>query len=69
MYTVDNVDWTDENTRIVCELFLEQVRDGNHSNTHLNKKGYEIVIVKFEEKTGLRYQKLQFKNKWAKLRN
>jgi hypothetical protein len=65
----NNAEWTDENTRIVCELFAEQVRIGNRSNTHLNKVGYDNVIAKFEEKTGLRYQKLQFKNKWSKLRN
>lgn len=51
----NNVEWTDENTRIVCELLTEQVRIGNRSNTHLNKVGYDNVIAKFKEKTGLRY--------------
>ena len=38
-------DWTDENVRIVCELFAEQVEIGNRSSTHLNKAGFTNVIV------------------------
>ena len=34
----------------------------------MNKIGYSHVIAKFKEKTGLDYGKLQFKNKWDKLR-
>ena len=65
---VGNADWSDENTRIVCELFAEEVKAKNRSGTHLNKIGYTHVIAKFKEITGIDYDKLQFKNKWDNLR-
>ncbi|CAM0146433.1 unnamed protein product [Urochloa decumbens] len=62
-------DWCDENTRIVSELFADEVQKGNRSTTHLNKAGYLNVIKIFEERTGLVYTRKQFKNKWDKLKN
>lgn len=44
-------DWTDENVRIVCEPFAEQVEIGNRSSTHLNKAGFTNVIQKFKQGT------------------
>lgn len=65
----DNADWNDENTSLVCELFAEEVRAQNRSGTHLNKTGYKNVMEKFKQRTGgLSYTKLQFKNKWDKIR-
>ncbi|XP_025820011.1 uncharacterized protein LOC112896297 [Panicum hallii] len=61
-------DWNDENTRLVCELFAEQVTAHNRSGTHLNKSGYKNVMEKFKDKTGLDYSRRQFKNKWDKMR-
>jgi hypothetical protein len=40
-------DWSDENAKVVCEIFAEEVENGNRSNTHLNKIGYKNVIQKF----------------------
>ena len=60
--------WTDENTRILCEIFAEEVENGNRSNTHLNKAGYKNVIQKFNQRTGRLYERKQFKNKWEKLK-
>lgn len=65
----DNAEWNDENTRIVCELFVEPVEAGNHPNTHLNNPEYTLVIAKFAEKPRLKYKKMQLKNKWDKLKN
>ncbi|CAN6236856.1 unnamed protein product [Urochloa humidicola] len=64
----DNADWCDENLKVVCELFAEEVQAKNRSGSHLNRQGYANVIIHFKEKTGLTYTKLQFKNKWDKLR-
>ncbi|XP_008671287.2 uncharacterized protein [Zea mays] len=64
----DSVDWNEDNTALVCELFAEQVKAHNRSGTHLNKTGYKNVMDKFKEKTGLSYTKMQFKNKWDKMR-
>lgn len=64
----DNADWCDENVKIACEIFAEEVRAKNRSGSHLNKLGYNNVMVKFKERTGKTYSKLQFKNKWDKLK-
>jgi hypothetical protein len=65
---VISVDRNEANTALVCELFAEQVKAHNRSGTHLNKMGYKNVVDKFKEKTGLSYTKMQFKNKWDKMR-
>lgn len=65
---MDNADWSDHNTRVVCEIFAAQVQDGNRPSTHLNNKGYKEVIENFSARTGLVYTKRQFKNKWDRLR-
>ncbi|CAN6297149.1 unnamed protein product [Urochloa humidicola] len=61
-------DWCDENTRIVCELFAHEVQIGNRDSTHLNKTGYQNIIRRFQDRTGLLYTRRQFKNKWDKLK-
>jgi hypothetical protein len=53
----DSADWNEENTRILCELFAEQVKAHNCSGTHLNRTGYMNVMEKFKERTGLAYRK------------
>ncbi|CAN6381158.1 unnamed protein product [Urochloa humidicola] len=62
------IEWTDENTRIVCKLFAEQVSKGNRPNTYLNSVGYAAVIQGFKDRTGLEATQLQLKNKWDKLK-
>ena len=61
-------EWTDDNTRIVTELFAEQVNMGNRPNTHLTPNAYEEVANQFKIRTGLEYKRDQFKNKWDKLK-
>jgi hypothetical protein len=56
-------DWCDENTRIVCEIFVDEVLKGNRSSTHLSKTGYKNVIERFKDRTGIDYTRKQFKNK------
>lgn len=62
-------EWNDERTRIVCELFAEQVQAGNRPNTHLNNLGYRNVAAEFQQRTQLLYTKLQLKNKWDKFKS
>ncbi|KAG2615281.1 uncharacterized protein LOC120666652 isoform X2 [Panicum virgatum] len=62
-------EWNDERTRIICELFVEQVHAGNRPNTHLNNIGYHTVATKFQQRTQLHYTKLQLKNKWDKFKS
>jgi hypothetical protein len=46
----ENADWNEENTRLLCELFAEQVRAHNRSGTHLNRTGYKNIMEKFKGK-------------------
>jgi hypothetical protein len=52
----------------VFELFTEQVKCENRLNTHLNNVEFKNVIEKFKEMTGMQYTRMQFKNKWLKLK-
>jgi hypothetical protein len=61
--------WSERKSRIVCDIFAEEVLNGNRSSTHLNKAGYKNVIQKFKNLTGIEYNKKQFKNKWERLKN
>ena len=61
-------EWNIENTRIVTELFVKQVRAGNRPNTHLTSNAYDEVVRQFKIRTGLEYTNDQLKNKWDKLR-
>lgn len=60
--------WTDSTTRIFCEVCAEEVHAGNRPNTHFNKIGWANVIKKFQQRTGLRYDQKQLKNKWEKMK-
>ncbi|CAL5092770.1 unnamed protein product [Urochloa decumbens] len=62
-------DWCDENNRIVCEIFADEVQKGHRATTHLNKTGYINVIKRFKERCGLEYTRKQFKNRWDKLKS
>uniref|UniRef100_M8B493 Myb/SANT-like domain-containing protein n=1 Tax=Aegilops tauschii TaxID=37682 RepID=M8B493_AEGTA len=62
-------EWTIKNTRIITELFAEQVKAGIRLNTHLTANAYEEVGRKFKIRTGLEHTYNQLKNKWEKLRS
>ena len=63
------IDWNNENTRIVCKLFAEQVERGNRPSTyHLNALGYAEVEKGFKDRTSLDISKSQLKNKLDKLK-
>jgi hypothetical protein len=64
----DAMEWTDEHTTIVCQLFAQQVSKGNRPNTHLNSVGYDEVIQFFRQITGIELSKRQLRNKWDKLK-
>ena len=62
-------EWTEDNTRIITDLFVKQVRGGNRPNTHLTPKAYDDVAKEFQVITGLDYKQPQLKNKWDKLKS
>ena len=53
----DSMEWIDEHTTIVCQLFAQQVVKGNRPNTHLNSVGYDEVIQLFRQITGIELSK------------
>ncbi|XP_037443674.1 L10-interacting MYB domain-containing protein-like [Triticum dicoccoides] len=63
-----SADWSDDNTTILTELFVQQVRAGNRPDKHLTQNAYEEVAKDFKVRTGLEYTRLQLKNKWDKLK-
>ena len=63
-----SADWSDDNTTILTELFVQQVCAGNRPDKHLTPNAYEEVAKDFKIRTGLEYTKLQLKNKWDKLK-
>jgi hypothetical protein len=66
--SIVSAEWTDENTRIVVELFVKQVRAGNMPSTHLTPNAYDEVGKEFLMRTGLEYTQKQVRNKWDKLK-
>ncbi|KAM3316749.1 hypothetical protein ACQJBY_034720 [Aegilops geniculata] len=63
-----SAEWTEENTRIVVELFVKQVNAGNVPSTHLTPNAYDEVGKEFLVITGLDYSSKQVRNKWDKLK-
>ncbi|PNT71062.1 L10-interacting MYB domain-containing protein-like [Brachypodium distachyon] len=63
------INWNDDNTRIITELFADQVHRENRPNSHLNNVAYEEISQRFKDKTGIESKKTQIKNKWDKLKN
>jgi hypothetical protein len=64
-----SAEWSVENTRILTELFVQQVRAGNRPSTHLTQKAFDEVAKDFKTRTGSEYTRIQLKNKWDKLKN
>ncbi|GJN40797.1 hypothetical protein PR202_gn00100 [Eleusine coracana subsp. coracana] len=62
------IDWNVENTRVLCQLFAEQVARGNRPNTHLNSVGFAEVEKGLRDRLGILATKAQIKNKWDKLK-
>ena len=68
MSSTGSAEWTDENTRIIVELFVKQVKAGNMPSTHLTPSAYDEVGKEFLMRTGLEYTPKQVRNKWTKLK-
>ncbi|KAL6850506.1 hypothetical protein ACP4OV_021133 [Aristida adscensionis] len=58
---IKKIDWNEENTQIICELFDEQANKGNRPNTYMNSVGYAEVEKRFTEKTGIPIERAQIK--------
>ena len=51
-----------------CDLCVEEMRAGNHSNDFLAARAYKNIAEKYFLTTGLRHSRQQFKNRWQALK-
>ena len=61
--------WDDAHLKKLIEILREEVEKGNRPLGYLNKKGWETVLEKWEARTGKKYPKDKFKNKWDAIKN
>lgn len=60
--------WTPAEENIFVQIIVEQVKKGNRPTTTFSKKAWNEIIEDFYKKTCNRYAKMQFINKFNKLR-
>lgn len=65
----EKVVWDDARLKKVIEIFREEVENGNMPLGYLTKKGWKDVLEKWEARTGKKYPKDKFKNKWDAIKN
>lgn len=46
------------------DICLQETLKGNRPGTHFTKEGWRNIVESFQEKTGLRYERIQLKNHW-----
>ncbi|XP_022681803.1 L10-interacting MYB domain-containing protein-like [Setaria italica] len=56
--------WSELNTGIFCELAVEQIRIGNATGGVVNSRGFKEIAAKFAERTTIRHEPKQFRNRW-----
>jgi hypothetical protein len=49
-------------------LAVEEMRKGNTSNGTMTRRGFEAMQLPYEEKTGLRHDLRQLRNRWNRLK-
>ncbi|KAJ0045057.1 hypothetical protein Pint_06426 [Pistacia integerrima] len=49
---------------IFVDLCFEETLKGNRPGTHFTKEGWRNIVESFQDKTGLRYDRIQLKNHW-----
>ncbi|XP_058009125.1 L10-interacting MYB domain-containing protein isoform X2 [Hevea brasiliensis] len=61
--------WTNGLTKIFADLMVDQVQKGNKlNNNSFSKKAWNIMSDEFYQKTGLKWDKEQLKNRYAVMR-
>ncbi|XP_030473357.2 L10-interacting MYB domain-containing protein-like [Syzygium oleosum] len=59
--------WSTEDVETFCKLCIEQIEKGNRPANN-KRDGWTVIISKFEELTGRKYDKNQMKSKWDNLK-
>ncbi|KAE8778865.1 hypothetical protein D1007_48188 [Hordeum vulgare] len=66
---IEKAEWTNsENTAAFCSLCVGEITAGNRSNRFMTARGYKNIAIKFEQNRGLRYSRMQFKDRWGELK-
>lgn len=60
--------WSEPNTKVFCELWVEQIRARNCCKGTMSRRGYNILADKYYISTGLKHDKSQLKNKRDQLK-
>lgn len=60
--------WTTLLTKILADLLVEQVHQGNRHNNSFNKRAWKSMCDDFYNQTGLKWDKEQLKNRFGVLR-
>ncbi|TYJ10147.1 hypothetical protein E1A91_A11G188000v1 [Gossypium mustelinum] len=60
--------WTTFLTKTLADLLVEQVHGGNRHNNSFNKRAWKSMCDEFYEKTSLKWDKEQLKNRYGVLR-
>lgn len=56
--------WIPALHEIFVDICLEETLKGNRPGTHFTKEGWRNIVESFQEKTDLRYDRIQLKNHW-----
>ncbi|KAL5733104.1 hypothetical protein ACOSQ2_032796 [Xanthoceras sorbifolium] len=56
--------WTPGLHEIFVDLCIDETLKGNRPGTHFTKEGWRNIVESFQEKTGLKYDRIQLKNHW-----
>ncbi|KAL3726343.1 hypothetical protein ACJRO7_031262 [Eucalyptus globulus] len=65
--TKEKAYWTVEDVETFCKLCVEQIDKGNRPATN-KRDGWTIIINKFKELRGKKYDKIKMKSKWDNLK-
>ncbi|XP_027336030.1 L10-interacting MYB domain-containing protein isoform X2 [Abrus precatorius] len=60
--------WTPTYHKIFIDLCIEETLKGNKSGTHFTKEGWRNIVLSFNAKSGMRYDKKQIKNHYDSTR-
>ena len=64
----DPATWTALEEKLLIQLMVKEVHEGNKSSTTFSKKGWKHIAEEFYDKTNKRHNSSQFRNKFNQLR-
>ncbi|KAI9157448.1 hypothetical protein LWI28_022727 [Acer negundo] len=56
--------WTPGLHEIFVDICIDETLKGNKPGTHFTKEGWRNIVESFQERTGLKFDRIQLKNHW-----